>query len=439
MRRMLGRPLLALALMALAGPAAAAGAEPAWTCASSTGWLAANGQRADAPGVGGTPCPSAQSDAAGAAGPAGNLAATGTLGADGGGGSQTVDARKPQASIDAKSLAIHNADGKLALTASKLSATASASCDVNRVPVLTSSGSPGTVTLNGHAVDTSREYSEPGVGVNGAPLFGKITIRFNEVAKSGDSALTRRAIHLLVTDRTGAVLFEAVAGEVAIGRDGPVCDPPPVCPPGQEPRAGRCVDVTVTPLPAPPPPAAPLPPPVGPGPQPKPRPGPAPTPAGCRDVRARAGDVSMRRLQAAVLCLMNKERTKRRLRRLRRSADLSRAAGRHARDMVARRYFAHDEPSGPTVVDRILHSGYLERFGSWKVGENLGWGWGGGASPAAIVASWMKSPPHRRNILNRKFRDVGVAVRLGSPRGKRSRSITYVIDFGGFEPARRTR
>ena len=383
----------------------------------------------------GEPCPAAQSGAAGADGAPGSLVAAGSVATDGGSSSQTTDARNPTATVDAQSLTIHNADGKLVLTASGLKAQATGVCDSNRVPTFTSSGTPGTVTLNGHSVNTSSDYSEPGVGVNGAPLFGKIAIHFNELAKT-DTGLTRRAIHLVVTDRTGAVIFEAVAGEVAVGRDGAVCDPPPVCPPGTQPQAGRCVDVSVTPLPPPPPPTPPTSgvpanPITGPTAQPQPN-GPA---GGCRDADAGAGQVSTRRLALATLCLLNVDRETHHLRKLRMSADLSRAALRHARDMVKHRYFSHTEPSGENVVQRILRSGYLERYGRWRIGENLGWGWGNGATPRSIVAAWMHSAPHRRNMLNKRFNDVGVAVALGSPRGKNRKSITYVIDFGGFQPA----
>ena len=47
---------------------------------------------------------------------------------------------------------------------------------------------------------------------------------------------------------------------------------------------------------------------------------------------------------------------------------------------------------------------------------------------------WLaKARDAHDNILTRKFRDVGVAVVTGSPRRKRAKSITYVIDFGGFQ------
>ena len=31
----------------------------------------------------------------------------------------------------------------------------------------------------------------------------------------------------------------------------------------------------------------------------------------------------------------------------------------------------------------------------------------GAASPRAIVSSWLQSPPHRANILDAEFRDIG--------------------------------
>jgi uncharacterized protein YkwD len=434
MRATVGRTFVLLAVAWFALPAVAAHADAGWSCGASAGWLAASGQQANAPAIGGLPCPVTRAAASGVTGPQGSLAASGSLSVDGGSGSQTTDARRPETMVHADSLAIRNPDGKLTLTASKLAVDAIGSCDANRQPSFASTSNPGAVTLNGRPINTSQDYSEAGIGVNGAPLFGKITIHFNELAKT-DTGITRRAIHLVVTDRNGAVVFEAVAGEVSVGRDGPVCDPPPVCPPGQQPQAGRCVDITVTPLPPPPPPAPPLP---GSG-VPAPSPGaPAPQPhkkkqSGCRYGDALAGQASPRHLAAAVLCVLNVQRHLHHLSRLRSSADLSRAARRHAGDMVRRRYFSHTEPNGVSVVDRVLHSGYLARYGHWRIGENLGWGWGYGASPRAIVAAWMRSPTHRRNILNPRFHDVGVAVAIGSPRMPKPRSITYVIDFGGFQ------
>jgi uncharacterized protein YkwD len=102
--------------------------------------------------------------------------------------------------------------------------------------------------------------------------------------------------------------------------------------------------------------------------------------------------------------------------------------------MVAQQFFEHDEPSGLRFVDRVLRSGYMQRYGRWRVGENLGWGWAAGGTPRAMVAAWMRSAPHRRNMLNPRFKDVGVAVRAGAPKPQsRRQPVTYVIDFGGFQ------
>jgi uncharacterized protein YkwD len=123
---------------------------------------------------------------------------------------------------------------------------------------------------------------------------------------------------------------------------------------------------------------------------------------------------------------MNAERKRCHLPALRFNGALRGAAAGYARTLVAQHFFAHGD-----VLSRILRSGYLKRFGTWHVGENLGWGWGGGASPRALVRSWMRSPSHRRNILSRKFRDAGVAAELGSPGKPKRGSIVYVVDFGG--------
>ena len=44
------------------------------------------------------------------------------------------------------------------------------------------------------------------------------------------------------------------------------------------------------------------------------------------------------------------------------------------------------------------------------VGENLVYG---GGTPNQLVRMWMNSPPHKSNILHKKFRITGVAARKG--------------------------
>jgi uncharacterized protein YkwD len=131
---------------------------------------------------------------------------------------------------------------------------------------------------------------------------------------------------------------------------------------------------------------------------------------------------------AAVLCLLNSQRAAHRLRPLRFDARLARAARAHSSDMVAHRYFAHDSRSGASFAARISRTGWTRHRRSWIVGENIAWGDGTAATPAAIVSAWMHSAGHRANILNRRFRAIGIGIASGTPGGHGG--ATYSTDFG---------
>jgi uncharacterized protein YkwD len=134
-------------------------------------------------------------------------------------------------------------------------------------------------------------------------------------------------------------------------------------------------------------------------------------------------------VNATTLCLLNAERTARGLRPLRLDPCLSRAALRHSRDMIANRYFAHESRSGAGFSARIARTGWMSGRSGWSVGENIAWGSGNQASPRAIVAEWMHSAGHRRNILQARFHVIGIGVGSGSPVGGGA-GATYTTDFG---------
>jgi uncharacterized protein YkwD len=100
--------------------------------------------------------------------------------------------------------------------------------------------------------------------------------------------------------------------------------------------------------------------------------------------------------------------------------------------MVAHRYFAHDSRSGARFSVRIARSGWMAERRRWRVGENLAWGSGEEATPNAVVDGWMHSGPHRRNLLRRGFRDLGLGVVVGSPvrMSRGPGAATYVTHFG---------
>jgi uncharacterized protein YkwD len=162
-----------------------------------------------------------------------------------------------------------------------------------------------------------------------------------------------------------------------------------------------------------------------------------PSPGSARRLRcpggsARVGrsDRSLRAARRSVLCLLNVQRRRHGLRRLRASAELRRAATAHSHAMVVKRFFGHVAPAGPSLVARVRRAHYLDGAGAWTVGENIGYGRWPNGTPASMVRSWMRSTAHRANILRRGFSSVGIGIVRGVPGNPRAKGATYTTDFG---------
>jgi uncharacterized protein YkwD len=82
------------------------------------------------------------------------------------------------------------------------------------------------------------------------------------------------------------------------------------------------------------------------------------------------------------------------------NALLEAAAIGHARDMADRRKMAHRGGDGSSPFDRIDRQGYRYRAAA----ENVAYGFD---DVDSVMAGWMKSPGHRRNILG-QFSEIGV-------------------------------
>jgi uncharacterized protein YkwD len=150
----------------------------------------------------------------------------------------------------------------------------------------------------------------------------------------------------------------------------------------------------------------------------------------CESANATPAQVAKRTMVRATLCTLNAQRARFGLKPLKLNKRLSRAARRHARDMVRRRYFDHDSLGGRSFVDRIRRTGYLRRARRWTVGENLAWGTHSSSAPRAITSMWMNSPGHRANILSPSFREVGIGLALGAPEAGDGPAATYATEFG---------
>jgi uncharacterized protein YkwD len=148
---------------------------------------------------------------------------------------------------------------------------------------------------------------------------------------------------------------------------------------------------------------------------------------------------NLAQIEATTLCLLNEIRSENRLGTLHANARLELAAVRHSRDMVQNSYFAHASRDGSDFEDRIRRTGYLPRYGPWMIGENIAWGTEELGTPQAIVNAWMNSPPHRHNILEKRFSEIGVAVAAGNPDPQYTGGGTYTTDFGMRGSARTAR
>jgi hypothetical protein len=117
----------------------------------------------------------------------------------------------------------------------------------------------------------------------------------------------------------------------------------------------------------------------------------------------------------------NKERGAKGLVALTYNEKLSQAAAGKARDMFVEQYWAHTSPSGKEPWDFIKNANY-----GYKVaGENLARDFD---STSLMIAAWMHSPTHKANIMNPRYRDIGLAVVDGKLNGVET---TLVVQMFG--------
>lgn len=137
-------------------------------------------------------------------------------------------------------------------------------------------------------------------------------------------------------------------------------------------------------------------------------------------------------LESQLLTEINAVRTEHNLQPLRRSQPLATAAAVHARAMAVEGFFAHESSDGSVFWKRIQRYYASGGYKYWSVGENLAW-----ASPdldaEQTVAMWMKSAPHRANLLSKNWKEIGFsAVHAESASGDYGDQAATIVtaDFG---------
>ena len=131
-----------------------------------------------------------------------------------------------------------------------------------------------------------------------------------------------------------------------------------------------------------------------------------------------------------MLRLINHARTSRGLHAVEAHTALDKAALSHSTDMIRRDYFAHSSLGGVCVGARAKRAGYAASgWSQWTVGEVIAWGSGARGTPKAVFRAWMRSRSHRRIILGKRWRDVGVGCAHGGFKSV-SNVRMYTVDLG---------
>lgn len=125
--------------------------------------------------------------------------------------------------------------------------------------------------------------------------------------------------------------------------------------------------------------------------------------------------------QQKLIELTNAERQKLSLGTLSENSALDQAAVAKAANMFEENYWAHFSPSGKDPWGFIKSAGY----GFSVAGENLAKNF---QNSDDVVVAWMNSPSHRDNIVNSKYKEIGIAVVNGTLNGEET---TLVVQMFG--------
>ncbi|MBK6365789.1 MAG: CAP domain-containing protein [Polaromonas sp.] len=86
------------------------------------------------------------------------------------------------------------------------------------------------------------------------------------------------------------------------------------------------------------------------------------------------------------------------------NAQLAKAAELHSHDMAAKNYFDHTSPQGLNMGARARAAGYA--YGG--VAENIA---AGQKAVHEVIATWLASPGHCRNIMNAAYQHMAISCK----------------------------
>lgn len=121
-----------------------------------------------------------------------------------------------------------------------------------------------------------------------------------------------------------------------------------------------------------------------------------------------------------IIELTNQKRRENGLNELEPNQILNQVARAKANDLLQRQYWSHYDPEGRNIkyfLDEFNYTFYV-------AGENLAKDF---YSHIEVVNAWMNSPSHRQNILEPRYKEIGVAVVEGNFLGKYTNLVVQVF------------
>ncbi|MFA6553374.1 MAG: CAP domain-containing protein [Patescibacteria group bacterium] len=125
--------------------------------------------------------------------------------------------------------------------------------------------------------------------------------------------------------------------------------------------------------------------------------------------------------QTEMLNLTNASRAEASISPLTLNTTLNQAAMLKAKDMIAKDYFAHTSPDGTKPWEFLRQAGYSYS----SAGENLAMDF---TEASSVHTAFMNSPSHKKNIMNEKYTEMGIAVMEGQLQGHQTTLL--VVFFG---------
>lgn len=125
--------------------------------------------------------------------------------------------------------------------------------------------------------------------------------------------------------------------------------------------------------------------------------------------------------KSVLINLLNRDRQYLGLPPLEENPELNEAAFLKANDLLEKDYFSHQSPEGVSPWYWLKKAGYDYEI----AGENLAIGF---LDSEEVYSAWLDSPSHRANLLNPRYKNIGLAVAKGDYQGNET---TVVVQFFG--------